>query len=125
MKIEDYELPLSSHASKGTAIYCIVFVISLCAMEVESASPYVLYGAMLLLALNHFYWYFKDHQTYSTYKSNYISTLDQLDVVHIERKLKSVDFGSPTERFLTSYLRKARGWVSPACYDSKPEYKCL
>ena len=81
--IEDYELPLSSHASKGTAIYCIVFVISLCAMEVESASPYVLYGAMLLLALNHFYWYFKDHQTYSTYKSNYISTLDQLDVAHI------------------------------------------
>lgn len=124
MEIEDYELPPSAHATQGMLIYFTVFGISAVVMETFGSQPLLLSVLILLLLANHLYWYCKDGQTYATYKSNYISMLDQLDVAQIERKIDSVDFGSPTERFLTSYLRKARGYVSPPCYQSELNYQC-
>lgn len=123
-KIEDYELPTSLHGTKGMVINLCLFAIVGISILLSVSTLWLNIGILVLFFGNFSYWFNKDHERYSKYKTDYISVLDHLDVEQIEDELKVVEFGSATERFITSYLRKKRDWTTPSCNYEKPEFKC-
>tara|TARA_B100000809_G_C15016242_1_gene486775 strand:- start:466 stop:873 length:408 start_codon:yes stop_codon:yes gene_type:complete len=105
--IPEFELPCSSHANAGVALHSMIFALSaVLYVNTELAWYSIAALTFVLFIANTFYWFGVDEKKYVEYKASYVSLLDQLDVCIIKQKIEECGFGTSTERFLTSYLKK-------------------
>lgn len=116
--IPEYKLPNSSHAGFGIAIYLLIATISFVVYVNTGWSGYVIFPLAMVLSLtNAAYWFNVDENRYIQYKNYYVQQLTQSDVATIKQKISECGFGTRTERFLTSYLKRYHADALEKCQN--------